>query len=94
MVAKAEEMLTGMNRGMMTAQNGNIAFDLRSRRLSSIWTFRSPTPRSFTGARTMTGMSCIAVPTEQTRHHDFSKATRICSSLDEITLELIDSLSH
>ena len=40
------------------------------------------------------GMSCIAVPTEQTRHHDFSKATRICSSLKEITLELIDSLSH
>jgi HAD superfamily hydrolase (TIGR01509 family) len=40
------------------------------------------------------GMSCIAVPTEQTRHHDFSKATRICSSLQEITLELIDSLSH
>lgn len=40
------------------------------------------------------GMSCIAVPTEQTRHHDFSQATRICSSLKEITLELIDSLSH
>jgi HAD superfamily hydrolase (TIGR01509 family) len=40
------------------------------------------------------GMSCIAVPTEQTHHHDFSQATRICSSLKEITLELIDSLSH
>ena len=40
------------------------------------------------------GMSCIAVPTEQTRHHDFSKATRTCSSLNEITLEFIDSLSH
>ncbi|MBI2364172.1 MAG: HAD-IA family hydrolase [Deltaproteobacteria bacterium] len=40
------------------------------------------------------GMSCIAVPTEQTRHHDFSQATRVCSSLNEITLELIDSLSH
>jgi HAD superfamily hydrolase (TIGR01509 family) len=40
------------------------------------------------------GMSCIAVPTEQTRHHDFSQATRICSSLNEVTLELIDSLSH
>ncbi|HJX10268.1 MAG TPA: HAD family phosphatase [Candidatus Binatia bacterium] len=40
------------------------------------------------------GMSCIAVPTEQTRHHNFSQATRVCSSLNEITLELIDSLSH
>jgi len=40
------------------------------------------------------GMSCIAVPTEQTRHHDFSQATRVCSSLNEITLELIDSLSY
>jgi len=40
------------------------------------------------------GMSCIAVPTEQTRHHDFSQATRVCSSLNEITLELIDSLSR
>jgi HAD superfamily hydrolase (TIGR01509 family) len=40
------------------------------------------------------GMNCIAVPTEQTRHHDFSQATRVCSSLNEITLELIDSLSR
>jgi len=40
------------------------------------------------------GMSCIAVPTEQTHHHDFSQATRICSSLSEVTLELIDSLGH
>jgi len=40
------------------------------------------------------GMSCIAVPTEQTRHHNFSQATRVCSSLNEITLELIDSLSY
>jgi HAD superfamily hydrolase (TIGR01509 family) len=39
------------------------------------------------------GMSCIAVPTEQTQHHDFSRATRICSSLSEVTLELIDSLN-
>ena len=39
-------------------------------------------------------MSCIAVPTEQTRHHDFSQATRVCSSLSEVTLELIDSLSR
>jgi HAD superfamily hydrolase (TIGR01509 family) len=40
------------------------------------------------------GMSCIAVPTEQTRYHDFSQATRICRSLNEITPELIDSLSR
>jgi HAD superfamily hydrolase (TIGR01509 family) len=40
------------------------------------------------------GMSCIAVPTEQTRYHDFSQATRICWSLNEITPELIDSLSR
>jgi len=39
------------------------------------------------------GMRCIAVPNDQTRHHDFSQATRLCSSLKEITLELIDSLS-
>lgn len=38
------------------------------------------------------GMACIAVPNEHTRHHDFSKATRICASLNEITLELIDKL--
>jgi len=37
------------------------------------------------------GMRCIAVPNEQTRHHDFSTATCVCSSLHEITLELIDS---
>ena len=40
------------------------------------------------------GMSCIAVPTEQTHHHDFSQATRVCTSLKEITLELIDSLGR
>jgi HAD superfamily hydrolase (TIGR01509 family) len=40
------------------------------------------------------GMHCIAVPNEQTRLHDFSKATRICSSLHEVTLELIDALAH
>lgn len=38
------------------------------------------------------GMACIAVPNEHTRHHDFSKATRICASLTEITLECIDQL--
>ena len=38
------------------------------------------------------GMRCIAVPNEHTRHHDFSKADRVCSSLAEVTLDLIDSL--
>lgn len=38
------------------------------------------------------GMRCIAVPNEYTRHHDFSTATRICSSLKEITPELLQSL--
>lgn len=38
------------------------------------------------------GMPCIAVPNEHTRHHDFSKATRVCSSLNEITLELIETM--
>ena len=31
------------------------------------------------------GMRCIAVPNDYTRHHDFSKATMVCSSLREIT---------
>ena len=38
------------------------------------------------------GMRCIAVPNEQTRHHDFSKAIRLCSSLNEITLEFIETV--
>jgi len=38
------------------------------------------------------GMRCIAVPNDYTRHHDFSRATRICSSLKEITAELLQSL--
>ena len=39
------------------------------------------------------GMPCIAVPTEYTRHHDFSKATLVCSSLNDVTLELINAMS-
>jgi HAD superfamily hydrolase (TIGR01509 family) len=35
------------------------------------------------------GMRCIAVPNEYTRHHDFSKATKICSSLKEITPDFL-----
>ena len=38
------------------------------------------------------GMRCIAVPNQYTRHHDFSKATRVCSSLKEITPEFLESL--
>ena len=38
------------------------------------------------------GMHCIAVPTPYTRHHDFSQATRVCSSLNAVTLELINVL--
>lgn len=38
------------------------------------------------------GMRCIAVPNDYTRHHDFSRATKICSSLREITPELLRDL--
>jgi HAD superfamily hydrolase (TIGR01509 family) len=38
------------------------------------------------------GMKVIAVPTPQTRGNDFSKATRVVSSLTEVTLPLLDSL--
>jgi len=37
----------------------------------------------------LAGMRCIAVPNDYTRHHDFSKATKVCSSLKEITPELL-----
>ena len=37
------------------------------------------------------GMHCIAVPTDYTRHHDFSQATLVCSSLSEITVDLINA---
>jgi len=35
------------------------------------------------------GMRCIAVPNEYTRDHDFSKATHICSSLNDVTVKLL-----
>lgn len=38
------------------------------------------------------GMKVIAVPTAHTRGNDFSKATRVVSSLAEVTLRLLDSL--
>ena len=40
----------------------------------------------------LAGMKCIAVPNEHTASSDFSKATAVVSSLDDITLKLIDSL--
>jgi len=40
------------------------------------------------------GMRCIAVPNAYTRHHDFSKATRVCASLREVTPELIDMIGE
>jgi beta-phosphoglucomutase len=43
-------------------------------------------------AASLAGMRCIAIPNQYTRHHDFSKATRVCSSLNEITVELLDRL--
>lgn len=38
------------------------------------------------------GMKCIAVPNEHTADHDFSKATLVVSSLEELTLDLIREL--
>lgn len=40
----------------------------------------------------LAGMRCIAIPNEYTRHHDFSKATMICSSLKEITPEILNDI--
>ena len=40
----------------------------------------------------LAGMRCVAVPNAYTRHHDFSKATRVCSSLREITEGFLKSL--
>jgi len=40
------------------------------------------------------GMRCIAVPNEYTRQHDFSRATKICSSLSEVTPDLLRRLDE
>jgi HAD superfamily hydrolase (TIGR01509 family) len=40
------------------------------------------------------GMRCVAVPNDYTRHHDFSKATRVCASLNEITIDLLRTLER
>jgi HAD superfamily hydrolase (TIGR01509 family) len=41
----------------------------------------------------LAGMRCVAVPNEFTRHHDFSKATRVCASLREVNLDFLRSLA-
>ncbi|HVO96400.1 MAG TPA: HAD family phosphatase, partial [Terriglobales bacterium] len=38
------------------------------------------------------GMRSVAIPNDYTRHHDFSKATRVCKSLTEITPAFLTSL--
>jgi len=38
------------------------------------------------------GMRCVAVPNEYTRDHDFSKATHVCSSLNEVTVKLLQDI--
>jgi len=40
------------------------------------------------------GMRCVAVPNDFTRHHDFSKATRVCASLHEVNLGLFAELER
>jgi len=44
-------------------------------------------------AADLAGMRCIAVPNDLTKHHDFSRATRVCRSLNEVTIELLQRLS-
>jgi len=38
------------------------------------------------------GMKCIAIPNVYTQDNDFSLATKVVSSLDEVTLDLMNSL--
>jgi len=38
------------------------------------------------------GMRCVAVPNDYTRDHDFSQATHICSSLNQVTVNLLRNL--
>jgi len=39
------------------------------------------------------GMSCVVIPNAYTRGHDFTGAARVLSSLDELTVELVDALA-
>ncbi|HET9917602.1 MAG TPA: HAD family phosphatase [Candidatus Binatia bacterium] len=38
------------------------------------------------------GMRCVAVPNDFTQDHDFSKATCVCSSLNDVTFKLLRNL--
>ena len=38
------------------------------------------------------GMKCIAVPNQYTRNNDFSLATKVVTSLNDVTLSLLDTL--
>ncbi len=38
------------------------------------------------------GMPCVAIPNGYTRDHDFSQATQICASLNQVTVELLRNL--
>ena len=38
------------------------------------------------------GMPCVAVPNGYTRDHDFSQATQICASLNQVSVELLRNL--
>jgi HAD superfamily hydrolase (TIGR01509 family) len=40
------------------------------------------------------GMRCVAVPNEFTKHHDFSMATRVCSSLREVNFDFLRELEQ
>jgi len=40
------------------------------------------------------GMRCVAIPNDETRDNDFSRATAVLSSLDELTLEKIEELDR
>jgi HAD superfamily hydrolase (TIGR01509 family) len=43
-------------------------------------------------AASLAGMRCIAIPNQHTLHHDFSKANRVCSSLNDVTVEMLETL--
>jgi HAD superfamily hydrolase (TIGR01509 family) len=40
------------------------------------------------------GMRCVAVPNDFTKHHDFSMATRVCSSLREVSFDFLRELEQ
>jgi hypothetical protein len=39
-------------------------------------------------------MRCVAVPNDFTKHHDFSMATRVCSSLREVNFDFLRELEQ